>query len=55
MEQYFIGINILKQFVVGVIYGMGSWSLCVGPFSVEVHPHNIGCNKKVSFYNEFTA
>jgi len=55
MEGYFIGINIQKQLLFGVGFAYGnSFSICFGPFSIEVHPHNFKAEKKFSFYNEFS-
>ena len=53
MGSYFIGINLLKQCLFGVGYCMGSWSLCIGPLSIEIHPLNRKCGKLFSFCNEF--
>ena len=53
-DNYFIGFNVLRQFLFGISYFAGSWSLCFGPFAIEIHP----CTRKtytklVSFYNAF--
>lgn len=53
MGSYFIGINTLKQFLFGVGYCDGSWSISFACFSVEIHWHNRKAEKKISFYNEF--
>ena len=54
MEGYKIGFNILKQFLFGVGYCMGSWSICIGFVSIEIHPANFrNGSKLISFCNEF--
>lgn len=55
MDEFTIGINILKQFLFGICYFNGSWSICLGPFSVEIHPGMYKeCGLKISFYNDFS-
>ena len=55
MEGYRIGFGLLKQCLFGIGYCMGSWSVCIGPVSIEIHPHNFRHKCKwVSWYNEFS-
>jgi len=55
MIRYFIGIDILKQFLFGISWHMTSASICFGPLSIEIHPKSFKEHDHwVSFYNAFT-